>query len=87
MGDLCQEDDGQKREVKVVANPSEVDVGLHQVVLPLPGHDIQYPHNEIGELYLKMLQDDGIELKKDAVPEATARGASGSTSFESSRSK
>ena len=75
VGDLYQEDDGQQRDVKVVTNPSEDKVELNQVVLPLPGYGVQYPCNEIGDLLKKMLKDDGIDFKKDAVPEATARGA------------
>mmetsp|Transcript_8104 Transcript_8104/g.16917 ORF Transcript_8104/g.16917 Transcript_8104/m.16917 type:complete len:288 (-) Transcript_8104:151-1014(-) len=75
VGDLYQEDDGKQREVKVVTNPAEDKVELSQVVLPLPGFGVQYPCNEIGDLLKKMLMDDGVEFKKDAVPEATARGA------------
>ena len=72
VGDLYQED-GQTREVKVVTDPSKVTLGM--IVLPLPGYDVEYPSNEIGELYRTMLAADGVEFKKDAVPEATARGA------------
>lgn len=72
VGDLYQED-GQTRDVKVVTDPSKVTLGM--VVLPLPGYDVKYPSNEIGELYRSMLAADGVEIKKDGVPEATARGA------------
>ena len=41
----------------------------------LPGYNIQYPANEIGELYKKFLADDGIEMSKDDIPEATAKGS------------
>ncbi len=36
---------------------------------------MQYPANEIGELYRKFLADDGIEMSKDNIPEATAKGS------------
>ena len=72
VGDLYQED-GQSRDVKVVTDPSKVTLGM--IVLPLPGYDVEYPTNQIGDLYRSMLATDGVEFKKDAVPEATARGA------------
>jgi tRNA pseudouridine13 synthase len=72
VGDLYQED-GQTREVKVVTDPTKVTLGM--IVLPLPGYDVEYPTNEIGDLYRSTLKADGVEFKKDAVPEATAKGA------------
>ena len=72
VGDLYQED-GQTRDVKVVTDPTKVTLGM--IVLPLPGYDVEYPTNEIGNLYRSTLAADGVEFKKDAVPEATARGA------------
>lgn len=65
--------DGTAVEVKVVTDPSTVDIS--QIVLPLPGYNIQYPTNDIGELYQKILSDDGIKISKDSVPEATAKGS------------
>ncbi len=41
----------------------------------LPGYNIQYPLNEIGELYKELLRADGVELKKGNIPEATAKGS------------
>ena len=61
VGDLYQED-GQTREVKVVTDPSKVTLGM--IVLPLPGYDVEYPSNEIGELYRTILAADGVEFKK-----------------------
>ncbi|KAL7446094.1 hypothetical protein ACHAXH_008706 [Discostella pseudostelligera] len=60
-------------DVQVVHDPTGVDI--FEIVLPLPGYNIQYPSNEIGELYRDILHDDGIELNKGDVPEATAKGS------------
>ena len=47
-----------------------------QIVLPLPGYNIQYPTNEIGELYKQILKDDDIDLAtKNNIPESTAKGS------------
>jgi tRNA pseudouridine13 synthase len=72
IGDLY-EDNGNDMEVKVVSDPSSVDIS--QIILPLPGYNIQYPTNEIGELYKAILSQDGIILSKDKIPEATAKGS------------
>lgn len=60
-------------EVKVVSDPSSVDIS--QIILPLPGYNIQYPTNKMGELYQAILAEDGIKLSKDKIPEATAKGS------------
>jgi tRNA(Glu) U13 pseudouridine synthase TruD len=60
--------------VKVVKDPT--DINMSQIVLPLPGYNIQYPQNEIGELYKTILHDDGIDLvTKSKYPESTAKGS------------
>ena len=33
---------------------------IHDVVLPLAGYDVQYPQNDIGELYKTWLAEDGL---------------------------
>ena len=60
--------------VQLVDDPSTVDIS--QIVLPLPGYNIQYPTNEIGDLYREVLRKDGIELvSKGNIAEATAKGS------------
>jgi tRNA pseudouridine13 synthase len=71
IGDLYI--DSRTEEVRVVSNPDTVT--LVEVVLPLPGFNIIYPTNIIGELYSNILREDGVQFRKDAVPEATAKGA------------
>ena len=33
-----------------------------QVLMPLPGHRIEYPHNEIKEWYTELLEADGLSV-------------------------
>jgi tRNA pseudouridine13 synthase len=76
-GDLYFEDDceGQSEVKVVVSDEEESAVKLSQVVLPLPGYKIQYPENEIGQVYQKLLQRDDVSFDKDAPAEATAKGS------------
>ncbi len=42
----------------------------------LPGYNVKYPSNEIGSLYNKILNNDGINLnEKCNIQEATAKGS------------
>jgi len=36
---------------------------IYDVVLPMPGHDIMYPNNEIKDYYEELLKKDGIDPK------------------------
>jgi len=68
------EQDGAAVVVQVVDDPDSINIS--QIVLPLPGYNVQYPLNDMGELYTKMLHDDGIQLvKNNKVPESTAKGS------------
>jgi len=75
VGDLyISEGSDDQGDVQVVTDTSKVDIS--QIVLPLPGYSIQYPTDEIGELYKQILKDDGIDLAtKDNIPESTAKGS------------
>ena len=73
IGDLYMDSDST--DIKVVSKANLSDVGLCQVVLPLPGYNVRYPDNTIGDLYAQALEEDGIKFVQDAVPEATAKGS------------
>jgi len=59
-------------KVQVVDDPSSVDI--FDIVLPLPGYNIQYPSNEVGELYRERLRKDSLDISKNKIAEATAKG-------------
>lgn len=51
---------------------SNVDqYSIEDVVLPLPGHSIEYPANEIGAAYRKMITTDGIDLNAQFAPDGS----------------
>ena len=59
-GDLYRDKDGS---IKLITNEIPVvDVTIEQVVLPLPGHKIDYPKNTIGNLFIEILEKDGINF-------------------------
>lgn len=46
----------------VVTEENKAAYSIEDVVLPLPGHSIVHPANEIGEAYQKLLKTDGVDL-------------------------
>ena len=78
-GDLYLNDgdgDSSSEVVQVVSDDETLHkVKLSQVVLPLPGYNIVYPENEIGDFYKDCLLQDKVQFQKDAPPEATAKGS------------
>jgi TruD family tRNA pseudouridine synthase len=53
----------------------EKGVTLMDVVLPLPGSNVEYPSNEVGKLYRDILKKDEIAFNFKDEAEATAKGA------------
>jgi tRNA pseudouridine13 synthase len=70
-GDLYQ--DEENNDIKVVES-DENSMPFSRVVLPLPGHNIQYPENEIGNLYKSLLERDSVKFEKTAPVESRAKG-------------
>ena len=71
-GDLYLQDN--ESDIQVVTDPTTVNIS--QVVLPLPGYNMQYSPNEIGDLYREILAADGVQLSvKNDTEEATAKGS------------
>ena len=74
-GDLyLEKDDDHRDDVKVVQGNENPPIEISQVVLPLPGYNVQYPSNDIGDFYQELLAADGIKFEENAVAEATAKG-------------
>jgi TruD family tRNA pseudouridine synthase len=61
--------------IKIVDESNLSSVTLAQVLLPLPGYNMQYPTHEIAVVYHRLLELDGIRFDKSAPLEATAKGS------------
>ena len=65
VGDFVMSDtkDEQGHSLPLILTEANVDqFTIYDVVLPLPGYDVQYPTNKIGQYYMQMLNRDGVEL-------------------------
>ncbi|KAL4086223.1 hypothetical protein PRIC1_014354 [Phytophthora ramorum] len=58
-------------EVMALTDDNVGQYSIEDVVLPLPGHTIKYPTNEIGAAYRKMLTTDGIDLNAHFGPDGS----------------
>ncbi|TRY63376.1 hypothetical protein TCAL_09032 [Tigriopus californicus] len=52
-----------KVNVSIVSPENINDVSIHDVVMPLPGKDIQYPDNDIKDMYEAILKEDGLDFE------------------------
>lgn len=69
VGDLYSSSENNN-EVKVVTDPS--CVALDEIVLPLPGYNIQYPTNVLGQIYKQFMENQGGIFRKEG--EFSAKG-------------
>lgn len=64
------EEEEKKIDYKALVKPlsqADIDSGAYSmfdVVLPLPGHDIAYPTNEIGAYFEEMMAEDDLSSEK-----------------------
>nr|XP_002741613.2 PREDICTED: pseudouridylate synthase 7 homolog [Saccoglossus kowalevskii] len=58
IGDLVQKNNSSKYLTQDNIN----DYSIYDIVLPLPGYDITYPHNEVADWYKEMLMKDNIHI-------------------------
>lgn len=52
------------QEVKQLTEEDLGNYTIHDIIMPLPGWNIDYPAGDIGELYTKILKEDGLDPKK-----------------------
>jgi tRNA pseudouridine13 synthase len=52
------------QEVKQLTQEDLANYTIHDVIMPLPGWNIDYPAGDIGELYTKILKEDGLDPKR-----------------------
>ncbi|KAF1329840.1 Pseudouridylate synthase 7, partial [Globisporangium splendens] len=52
----------QKQQILVLTEENVDQYGIDDVVLPLPGHSIVYPENEVGSAYEKLMKADGVDM-------------------------
>jgi len=54
----------QHKEKPEIITKENIDkYTIYDIVLPMPGHDIIYPDNDIKEYYENLLKKDGIDPK------------------------
>jgi tRNA pseudouridine13 synthase len=52
------------QEVKQLSEEDLPNYTIHDIIMPLPGWNIDYPAGDIGELYTKILHADGLDPKR-----------------------
>ncbi|KAJ0411296.1 hypothetical protein ATCC90586_005705 [Pythium insidiosum] len=63
VGDLVLARDADApRRVVALTSETVKEYGIEDVVLPLPGFDIEYPANDVGDAYRKLLAMDGVDM-------------------------
>jgi TruD family tRNA pseudouridine synthase len=71
-GDLLLAEGGDFPEL---ATEHSLNEAIEKVVLPMPGYDVRYPQNEIGQLYQDLLTRENVRFDKSAPEESKAKGA------------
>lgn len=52
-----------KANVKILTEEDLPNYTIYDIVLPMPGFGVQYPHNVIRDWYRELLESDGLELE------------------------
>ncbi|KAG7380152.1 hypothetical protein PHYBOEH_011545 [Phytophthora boehmeriae] len=59
------------QQVMALTEENVDQYSIDDVVLPLPGHAVEYPANAIGAAYRKMITTDGIDLNAQFAPDGS----------------
>lgn len=63
------------RDTPELATEHSTNESIEKVVLPMPGYDVQYPTNEIGQLYQDLMEGENVQFDKSAPEESKAKGS------------
>ncbi|KAH7938329.1 hypothetical protein HPB49_022539 [Dermacentor silvarum] len=61
-GDLLMTLGGTEEEPRVASPDDVASASVQTLVLPLPGHSVRYPQNEVADWYKEILAEDGLTL-------------------------
>jgi TruD family tRNA pseudouridine synthase len=76
VGDLLLPEGSSSGKPTIVTDDDVESKSISNVVLPMPGYDILYPTNAIGQLYQDFLQQENVQFDKNALhDESKARGS------------
>lgn len=62
-GDLLITPGAAEDEPRVAGPEDAGPASMQEVVLPLPGHSVRYPQNEVADWYKEILAEDGLTLE------------------------
>jgi tRNA pseudouridine13 synthase len=55
---------GSSQEVKELTEEDLNKYTIFDVVMPLPGFDVEYPGGRIGEMYAEIIKADGMDIHR-----------------------
>ena len=55
-------DYNSKSEVEFLSEETKSNFSIHDILLPLPGFDVQFPENDAKEEFMKILSEEGISV-------------------------
>ncbi|KAL1435854.1 hypothetical protein MTO96_010627 [Rhipicephalus appendiculatus] len=61
-GDLLMTPGGSEEEPRIAGPEDVASASVQTLVLPLPGHSVRYPQNEVADWYKEILAEDGLTL-------------------------
>lgn len=76
VGDLLFPEGSSSGKPTIACADDAGSKSIANVVLPMPGYDVLYPTNAVGQLYKDFLEEENVKFEKNALyDESTARGS------------